>query len=75
MRMSERELEEIKKLLKRSLPATQDAELRRDLWSAMQQRLAEPSLHVRWWDWALLAAAGLLICLFPATLPALLYHL
>jgi hypothetical protein len=73
--MSDRGLQEIKKLLKESLPATQGVELRRDLWPAMQQRLAEPYLHVPWWDWALLAAAGLAMCLFPATIPALLYHL
>jgi len=73
--MSEREMEEIKKLLKKSLPAMGDVELRRDLWPAMQQRLAQASVHVPWWDWALLASAGVAMWLFPATIPALLYHL
>lgn len=73
--MSKREMEEIKRLLKKSLPAMGDAELRRDLWPAMQQRLAEASVHVAWWDWALLASAGVAMWLFPATIPALLYHL
>ena len=73
--MSEREMEELKGLLKESMPAMQDAELRRDLWPAMQQRLAEPAIHMPWWDWALLAAAGAVIFLFPAIVPALLYHL
>ena len=73
--MSERELEVIKKLLKESLPAMGDAELRRDLWPAMQQRFAETSVHVPWWDWALLASAAVAMWFFPAMIPALLYHL
>lgn len=72
--MSEREMEELKKLLKESMPAM-DAELRRDLWPAMQQRLAEPAIRMPWWDWALLAAAAVVILLFPTMIPALLYHL
>lgn len=73
--MSEREIEEAKKLLQKSLPAMGDAELRRDLWPAMQQRLAEASVRVPWWDWVLLAGAGIAMLLFPAAIPALLYHL
>ena len=73
--MSERELEVIKKLLKESLPAMGDAELRRDLWPAMQQRLAEASVRVPWWDWVLLASAAVAMLLFPAAVPALLFHL
>ena len=73
--MSEREMEEMKKLLKSALPPVQDAELRRDLWPEMLQRLAEPALRVPWWDWALLAGSGLVMWLLPGIVPALLYHL
>jgi hypothetical protein len=73
--MSERELSELKKLLKGSLRPARDAELRRDLWPAMLQRLDERTVRVPWWDWALLAGVIALFCLFPGTIPALLYHL
>lgn len=73
--MNEREMEDLKKLLKESLPSVHDAELRRDLWPAMQERFAKDKLRVPWWDWALLACASLLIWFFPVMIPALLYHL
>jgi hypothetical protein len=73
--MSEREIEEMKKLLKESLEPAHDTELRRDLWPAMLQRLVERPVRVPWWDWALLAAAGLTLFLVPEIIPALLYHL
>jgi hypothetical protein len=73
--MNQREMEDLKKLLKESLPSVHDAGLRRDLWPAMQERLAQRALRVPWWDWALLVGAGLLIWLFPGMIPALLYHL
>jgi len=73
--MSEREMEELKKLLKESMPAVRGPELRRDLWPAMRQRLAEPAIRMPWWDWALLAAAAVVILLFPTMIPTLLYHL
>jgi hypothetical protein len=73
--MNQPEMEDLKKLLKESLPGLPDSELRRDLWPAMQVRLAQRALRVPWWDWALLVGAGLLIWLFPGMIPALLYHL
>lgn len=73
--MSEREMEELKELLRKSLPAMGESELRRDLWPAMLQRLEEPRLRVPWWDWALLVATSLVILFFPGVIPALLYHL
>jgi anti-sigma factor RsiW len=73
--MSEREIEEIKELLKESLPPVRDAELGRDLWPAMQQRLAARPLRVPWWDWVLLAGAAAAILFFPGVIPALLYQL
>jgi len=73
--MSEREIEELKKLLKGTLEPTGDAELRQDLWPAMLRRLDERPVRVPWWDWVLLAGVVALFCFFPGTIPALLYHL
>ena len=73
--MSEREPEEIKKLLKSALPPMQDAELRRDLWPSMLKRMGQQPIRVPWWDWVLLAGASLMLLLFPGVIPALLYHL
>lgn len=72
--MNEREMEEMKKLLKEALSPVQE-ELRRDLWPAMVRRLDERTVRVPWWDWVLLGVASLLILLFPGVIPALLYHL
>ena len=75
--MTEREMDELKKLLKGAVPPVGKAELRRDLWPEMRRRLEEHTIRVRvpWWDWALLAGASLLLLLFPGVIPALLYHL
>ena len=73
--MSEHEMEDLKKLMKRALPSMQGAELRRDLWPAMLKRMEQPAIRVPWWDWALLAGAGVVLWLFPGVSPALLYHL
>lgn len=73
--MSEREMEELKKLLRETLPPMGGSELQRDLWPAMLQRLVEPRVRVPWWDWVLLAGVSLLILFFPGMIPALLYHL
>ena len=72
--MNEREMEEMKKLLKEALSPVQE-ELRRDLWPSMLRRLDERTVRVPWWDWVLLGVASLLILLFPGVIPALLYHL
>jgi hypothetical protein len=73
--MNEREIAELKKLLKETVKPAGDAELRRDLWPAMLRRLDEHPVRVPWWDWALLAGVIALFCFFPGTIPALLYHL
>ncbi len=80
--MNEQELNE---LLKRSIPPV--SELRRDLWPQMLRRLdaqaAEGSWFVAllssrsaapWFDWALLAALVVGVCLFPRAIPVWLYH-
>jgi hypothetical protein len=73
--MNDQELEKMKKLLKETVAPVGAVELQHDLWPAMLQRLDHHPLHVPWWDWALLAAAGLALFLFPGIIPALLYHL
>jgi hypothetical protein len=73
--MNDREIAETRKLLQRALATQRQAELRRDLWPAMLQRLDQHPVRVPWWDWALLAGAIALFCVFPGTIPALLYHL
>ena len=73
--MNDREMEEMKKLLKEALPPMREAELGRDLWPAMLERLAAPPLRMPWWDWVLLAGASATILFVPGVIPALLYHL
>lgn len=73
--MSDRQIEEMKKLLKEALPPMREAELDHDLWPAMLQRLAAPPLRMPWWDWVLLAGASATILFVPGVIPALLYHL
>lgn len=73
--MSDKEIREIQSLLKDAFPPLPNAELQRDLWLDMQERMNRPAIRLAWWDWALLAAATTVILLFPAMLPALLYHL
>lgn len=73
--MSEPEIDELKKVLREALPPVGESELGRDLWPVMFERLAERPLHLPWWDWVLLASVSAAILLFPAAVPALLYHL
>jgi hypothetical protein len=73
--MSDRNVAEIRKLLKDAAPAFKDNELRHDLWPKMLRRMEESPLRVPWWDWALLGAAIAATCAFPNVLPALLFHL
>jgi hypothetical protein len=72
--MNEREMDELKRILKEAVPPVKQA-LRRDLWPSMVRRMDEGSVRVPWWDWVLLGVASLLILLFPRAIPALLYHL
>lgn len=76
--MNQPETDELKKLLKDSLPPASGLELQRDLWPAMLHRLDkldQRAFSVPWWDWTLLAAVTALIFFFPGMIPALLYHL
>jgi hypothetical protein len=70
---------DIQNKLRDALPPFEDSEngteLRRDLWPDMLRRLEQPQVRVPWFDWALLAVSGAAAILFPALIPALLYHL
>lgn len=71
----ERDLEQMRKLLKSALPPLSDSEPRRDLWPQMLRRLDAAPARVPWWDWALLGGAIAAVCAFPGVLAALLFHL
>lgn len=81
--MTRKENDEIKALLKASIPPVGDPELRRDLWPQMLRKLDEQPASansaafttVPWFDWALAAILSALLIIFPGTIPALLYHL
>jgi len=73
--MSEREVDEMKKLLKSAVLPAGQTEPRRDLWPGMLARMSRQELKVPWWDWVLLAGASLALWFFPGIVPALLYHL
>ena len=66
----------LRDLLKQSIAPVRDAELRRDLWPQMLQRLDEAQpVRVPWFDWVLAALASAVLIFFPGAIPALLYHL
>lgn len=78
--MNEQERDRIEQLLKNSLPqmgSQPGAQLRRDLWAAMLQRMNDHARFspVPWFDWALLAAVAAWLAFFPSAIPVLLYHL
>ena len=69
---------ELKELLKQSVPSVQNAELRRDLWPQVLRKLGEqpaPAIHVPWFDWALAAILSAILIFFPGSIPVLFYHL
>ena len=66
---------ELQARLKREFPPLQNAELQRDLWPQMLQRLDAQASRVPWFDWALAAAVAAALLLFPNAIPALLYQL
>ena len=76
---NDRDTEQLRKLLADALPPMGDARPARDLWPGMLRRIAERPVGTRprvpWFDWALLGAAAASLLLFPALIPALLYHL
>jgi hypothetical protein len=81
------ELKLLGETLRNALPPIGDAEPPHDLWPRLLQRIEgqpgrsahSPRLRwftgVPWFDWALLGVAAVAMLLFPALIPALLYHL
>ena len=72
--MTQQEDEIVRKLLKQSMTSAH-SELQRDLWPQLLVRMQEHATTVPWFDWALLAALALWLCLAPGTIPVLFYHL
>ena len=72
--MTEINDESIRKVLKDNIAPVQ-VELRRDLWPQLLARMQERATSVPWFDWALLAALAIWLCLSPGTVPVLFYHL
>lgn len=68
----------IRELLKSSLPPVGDAELEKDLWPEMLQRIAdEEGRRIRFvpLDWAIAGLVAASVFIFPTLVPGLLYHL
>jgi len=79
---SEQTKDQLARLLRQALPPIGDYdESSPDLWPAMQRRLraeAAPEraqVRVPWFDWALAGGLALLLAVFPAWIPVLLYYL
>jgi hypothetical protein len=72
--MTDNEEAQIRELLKQSLKPVQ-TDLEHDLWPQMLSRMKTPPVTVPWFDWALLAALVLGLCLMPSAIPVILYHL
>jgi len=73
--MNERDEEEIVRLLRSVVHPVADADLQRDLWPRMLQRMDAGRVRVPWFDWALMGLLALLLFLFPGAIPEVLYHL
>lgn len=67
--------ERVRQLLQQSIGSLGEAELRRDLWPAMRERIEQRTLRVSPFDWALIAAIIALCVIFPEAIFAILYHL
>ena len=75
---NEENYKEMRKLLKQAIAPAQDTELRRDLWPQVFRMLEEqpaPVVGLPWFDWALAAILSAVLVFFPASIPAVLYHL
>jgi len=80
----DQERDRLGKTLRSAIPPVSKAEPPRDLWPRMLQRIERTPEHlhrpqwfagVPWFDWALVGVAAVAMLLFPALIPALLYHL
>jgi hypothetical protein len=74
--MSERDENQVREALKSALEPIGEADLQRDLWPQMLQRLdSQEAVRVAWFDWILAALLGAACLFYPGMVPALLYHL
>jgi len=72
--MTDNQEVKMRELLKQSLKPVNGG-LGRDLWPQMFSRLQPHPVTMPWFDWALLAALVLCLCLMPSAIPVILYHL
>jgi hypothetical protein len=73
--MNAHEEDRMKQLLKQAMPPAGDAELERDRWPAMLQRLDAQPASPPWFDWALAGGLAVFAVVFPASIPVFLYYL
>jgi hypothetical protein len=73
--MNAHDEERTKQLLSHALSPTGDAELPRDLWPVMLQRLEARPAAPPWFDWVLAGGLAVLAVVFPAAVPLFLYYL
>ena len=70
------ETERVEQLLRQALRPIGDApESPRDLWPAMLRKLDERPAAIPWFDWALIGGLAVMLAIFPAWIPVLLYYL
>ena len=70
-----RELDFIRRQLRNALPPLTNPELKVDLWPRMLRRLESPPATFGWFESILVGLVALTFAIFPALLPAMLYHL
>lgn len=75
MNHDDRELEFIRKQLRSAVPASNDPELKVDLWPRMLRRLEEPSVTFGWFEAVLVGLVVISFAIYPDLLAAMLYHL
>jgi hypothetical protein len=63
-------------LLRQALPPIGDApKPAPDLWPAMLRKLDDRPTPIPWFDWALMGGLAVVVVVFPASIPMLLYYL
>jgi hypothetical protein len=72
--MTDQQQDDIRRALKQALPPVR-AELLRDLWPVMRQKLEAPLPRVAWYDWALVGLIGGAVTAVPDLILVLMYHL
>ncbi|MBZ5553451.1 MAG: hypothetical protein LAO21_12075 [Acidobacteriia bacterium] len=73
--MSEQSDERLRRILQKAVPPLERAELERDLWPEMLQKLDERPLRASRLDWVLAALVIAWLLLFPGAITVVLYQL